>query len=55
MPRIDARSARPLEPLDRQKLQNRLEAITREEFTARTFDRLETRYLSGVASMFRAR
>jgi len=52
MPRTDIRSARPLEPLDRQKLQSRLETITRDEFTARTFDRLETRYLSGVAANY---
>ena len=43
---------RRLEPMDRLRLEERLTRIAREQFRGRTFDRLETRYLSGLASNY---
>ena len=49
---LSAPPPRPLEPMDRQRLEARLERIAFHNFQDRTFDRMEMRYLSGLASNY---
>jgi hypothetical protein len=46
------KNAGRLVPIDRRRLEERLEKITRDHFHGRAFDRREMRYLSGLASNY---